>query len=395
MPANTILSDIKIADMTSAMFGPYCTQTLADMGADVVKIEHPAGDMMRYSGKPANTKGMGPMHMTINRGKRSVAWDQKTEEGMLATQRLIESSDIFIHNVRDGGIKRLNLTFDDVKKFNKNIVYVHCTGFGSEGPYAGRPAFDDIIQSQSAMTSLIPRLEGDDKPRCIPSVLVDKVAALHAVYAVLAALRERDKTGEAVFVEVPMFECATNFLLEDHFDGAVFEPPSDDFGFKRSFDKTLQPMKTKDGWIMIAPYSDARWVKAFEVLGASKELEDERLNDRKKRFFNAPFMHERIESYFSSNTTEHWVKVLSEAHVPAAKANAFEDLQDDPHLQATNFFQKRQHPTEGDYWEIQPPVRFHNLPEKEIRPAPHIGQDTDEVLTELGLEPIAKRKTPE
>lgn len=390
MPATTILSDIKIADMTTALFGPYCTQTLADMGADVIKLEPPSGDMMRYAGKPAKTKGMGPMHLTLNRGKRSVAWDQKTDQGKEATRRLLESSDIFIHNVRESGMKRLNLTFEEVKRIKKDIVYVHCAGFGSEGPYAGRPAFDDIIQSLSGMTSLIPRLEGDEQPRCLPSVIVDKVAALHAVYAVLAALRERDKTGSAVFVEVPMFECATHFLLEDHFDGAVFDPPVDDFGFKRSFDKTLQPMQTADGWIMIAPYSDDRWVKAFEVLGASKELEDEQLNDRKKRFFNAPYMHQRIQPYFISNTTDYWVGVFSEAHIPAARANALEDLQDDPHLQATNFFQKREHPSEGDYWEIQPPVRFHNFPEKEIRPASHIGEDTDAVLKELGLEPESK-----
>ena len=168
MPATTILSDIKITEMTSAMFGPYCTQTLADMGADVVKVEPKYGDMMRYSGKPAKSKGMGPMHMTINRGKRSVAWDQKTKEGAEATRRLLASSDIFIHNIRDGGINRLNLTFDEVKKIKKDIVYVHCTGFSSAGPYAGRPAFDDIIQSLSGMTSLIPSLEGDDQPRCMP-----------------------------------------------------------------------------------------------------------------------------------------------------------------------------------------------------------------------------------
>ena len=385
MPATTILSDIKITDMTTAMFGPYCTQTLADMGADVVKVEPPAGDMMRYGGKPAKTKGMGPMHMTINRGKRSVALDQKTEMGQEATRRLIATSDIFIHNVRDSGIKRLNLSYDEVKEIKKDIVYVHCTGFGSDGPYAGRPAFDDIIQSLSGMTSLIPRLEGDDQPRCLPTMIVDKVAALHAVYAVLAALRERDKTGESVFVEVPMFECATHFLLEDHFDGAVFDPAVDDFGFKRSFDRTLQPMKTQDGWIMIAPYSDSRWVKAFEVLGASKELEDEQLNDRKKRFFNAPYMHARIQPYFATNTTDHWVTLFSEAHIPASRANSLEDLQDDPHLKATSFFQKREHPSEGDYWEIQPPVRFHNVAEKEISPAPRIGEHTKSVLNELGL----------
>ena len=385
MPATNILSDIRVADMTTVMFGPYCTQTLADMGADVIKIEPPAGDMMRYGGKPANTRGMGPMHMTINRGKRSVALDQKTEIGKEATRRLIETSDIFIHNVLDSSIKRLNLSFDEVKEIKKDIVYVHCTGFSSQGPYAGKPAFDDIIQSLSGMTTLIPRLEGDEPPRCLPTMIVDKVSALHAVYAVLAALRERDKTGEAVFVEVPMFECATHFLLEDHFDGAVFDPPSDDFGFKRSFERTLQPMKTKDDWIMIAPYTDSRWLKTFEVLGATKELEDEKLKDRKSRFYNSAYMHQRMHPYLETNTTEHWVKVFTEAKIPAARVNSFKDLYDDPHLKATNFFTKREHNTEGDYWEIQPPVKFHNKPEKEIQPAPHIGEHTDSILAELGI----------
>ena len=393
MPAATILSDIKITDMTTVMFGPYCTQTLADMGADVIKLEPPQGDMMRYGGKPANTRGMGPMHMTINRGKRSVALDQKSDMGKEATRKLIETSDVFIHNVRESSIKRLNLTFDEVKAIKPDIVYVHLTGFGSDGPYAGKPAFDDIIQSLSGMTSLIPRLEGDEQPRCLPTMIVDKVAALHAVYAVLGALRERDKSSEAVFVEVPMFECATSFLLEDHFDGAVFEPAVDDFGFKRSFDKTLQPMKTKDGWFMIAPYTDGRWIKAFEAVGASKELEDEKLNDRKKRFYNAQYMHERIRPYFATNTTAHWAKVFDDAQVPGAQANSFHDLHDDPHLKATDFFIKRTHSTEGDYWEIQPPVRFHNLPEKEIMPAPHIGEHTESVLKELGIEPEAQEES--
>lgn len=333
------------------------------------------------------------MHMTINRGKRSVALDQKSDMGKEATRRLIETSDVFIHNVRESGIKRLNLTFDEVKAIKPDIVYVHLTGFGSDGPYAGKPAFDDIIQSLSGMTSLIPRLEGDEQPRCLPTMIVDKVAALHAVYAVLGALRERDKTSEAVFVEVPMFECATSFLLEDHFDGAVFEPPVDGFGFKRSFDKTLQPMKTKDGWFMIAPYTDGRWITAFEAVGASKELEDEKLNDRKKRFYNAQYMHERIRPYFATQTTEHWAQVFDDVQVPGSKANSFQDLHDEPHLKAVDFFTKRNHSTEGDYWETQPPVRFHNLPQKEIQPAPHIGEHTESVLKELGIDYEAQEES--
>ena len=385
MPASSVLSDIKVADMTSTLFGPYCTQTLADMGAEVVKLEPASGDAMRYSGKSANTRGMGPMHMTINRGKRSVAWDQKSELGQEATRRLIARSDVFIHNIRQGAIERLNLTFEEVKKINPNIVYVHLTGFDSRGPYAGRPAFDDIVQSLSGMTSLIGRLQDTEKQSCLPMMLVDKVAALHAVYGVLAALRARDKSNEAQFVEVPMFETATHFLLEDHFDGAVFDPPSDDYGFKRCFDNTLQPMQTSDGWLMIAPYTDSRWITTFEAVGASKELEDEQLNDKKKRFFNAPLKHQRLAKYFISKSTDHWIKILNELGVPASKVNHLDDLLEDPQLKSTNFFNKREHPTEGGYWEIQPPVQFKNSPQTEIRVAPKIGEHTDEVLRELDL----------
>lgn len=385
MPASSVLSDIKIADMTSTLFGPYCTQTLADMGAQVVKLEPSYGDVMRYGGKPAKSKTMGPMHMTINRGKRSVDWDQKSDLGKEATRRLIANSDVFIHNIRQSAIERLNLTFEEVKEINPEIVYVHLTGFDSRGPYAGRPAFDDIVQGLSGMTGLMGRLQNTDQQTCLPMMLVDKVAALHAVYGVLGALHARNKMQEAQFVEVPMFETVTHFLLEDHFDGAVFDPPSDDFGFKRCFDETLQPMKTLDGWIIIAPYTDKRWQKAFEVVGASKELEDERLNDKKKRFFNSAYKHERLASYFTKLKTDQLIHDLNEAGIPASHINNLEDLTSEPQLQATDFFQKREHPTEGMYWEMRPPVHFKDSNETEIRPAPHIGEHTEEVLRELNL----------
>ena len=218
-------------------------------------------------------------------------------------------------------------------------------------------------------------------------MLVDKVAALHAVYAVLGALRLRDRTGEPQCVEVPMFETATHFLLEDHFDGAVFDPPSDEFGFKRCFDNTLQPMKTRDGWIMVAPYTDERWLKAFEIIGANKELQDEQLNDKKKRFFNSSYKHERFASYLVHQSTEHWINEFNNASIPASPVNTLDDLLVDPQLNATDFFTKREHPSEGPYWETRPPVHFKNASEKEIRPAPQIGEHTEEVLRELGMEP--------
>lgn len=385
MPGSSILSDIRVLDLTSFIFGPYCTQTLADMGADVVKVETEHGDVMRTSGKPAKTRKMGPQHLTLNRGKRSVVFDLTAQEGKEALKRLLATSDVFIHNVRVGGIERLGLSYQDVKAIKPDIVYVECLGFGADGPYADRPAFDDVIQAYSGMASLSPRLDGSGKPRFLPSLVADKVSGLHAAYATLAALRHRDQTGEPVFVEVPMFECVTHFLLEEHFAEATFDPPVGDYGFKRSFDDSLQPMQTKDGWLMIAPYTDERWVAAFEVIGAIKELEDERLNDRKKRYFNQDYKHERLAHHLRKETTAHWMAAFDAAQIPVGKVNTLEELQSDAHLQAVSFFQKREHPSEGDYWEIQPPVRFNGEAERELTPAPQLGEHTNELLTELGL----------
>ena len=385
MPGSTLLSGLKVADLTSVLFGPYCTQTFADMGADVVKIEPKSGDIFRYAGKPANTRGMGPSHMTVNRGKRSVVWDMKSDQGKEATKRLIEQSDIFIHNIRQEAIERLGLTFEEVKAIKPDIVYVHCMGFGAEGPYAGNPAYDDLIQGLSGIASLSPIVLEDEQPRFIPMTIADKVSGLHAAYASLAAIIRRDRVGEAVKVDVPMLECTTHFLLEDHFNEATFDPPTGAHGLKNQLDPARKPFKTKDGWIAINPYSDKGWVKVFATMNAEAELKDERLNDRKARFYNYPYMAERINVHLAKQDTAYWLKAFKAADLPAAPVNTMADLRDDPHLAATSFFQRREHPTEGGYWEMQPPVRFPGVPEQTIEPARHIGEDTESVLEELGL----------
>ncbi|MEO0883197.1 MAG: CoA transferase [Pseudomonadota bacterium] len=386
MPATKLLSDIKIADMSTVIFGPYCTQTFADMGADVVKIEPERGDDFRNVGKPAKTRGMGPCHMTMNRGKRSVIWDLKSDVGAEAVRKLITASDVFIHNVRGSAIERLGLSFDDVKAIKPDIVYVHCVGFGSGGPYSGRPAYDDLIQGLSGAASLLPKVDGNPKPRFVPTAFADKVSGLHAAYATLAALRHRDKTGEAVHVEVPMFECITHFLLEEHFYEAVFDPAIGPFCYQRQVDPARQPLQTSDGYIVLAPYVDARWIRLFgDVLGVPEELQDERINDYRGRYYNMAYMLERVQHYLLQNTNAHWLEACAKADIPAAPVNDFDDLQNDPHLKETGFFQRREHPTEGAYWEPQPPVRFHGLEQVEIRPAPLPGQDTELVLMELGL----------
>ncbi|KCZ93485.1 CaiB/BaiF CoA transferase family protein [Hyphomonas johnsonii] len=393
MPGTNFLSDIRVADMTTVIFGPYCTQTLADMGADVIKVEPDGGDDFREVGKPAATRGMGPCHMTINRGKRSVVWDLKSEAGQEAIRALIAGSDVFIHNIRPDAVERLGLTFEEVKTIKPDIVYVHCLGFGTDGPYAGRPAYDDLIQGLSGAASLLPRVDGNPKPRFIPTAFADKVSGLHAVYATLAALRQRDKTGEAVHVEVPMFECITHFLLEEHFYEAVFDPPVGPVCYQRQVDPSRQPLQTSDGWIVVAPYVDARWVRLFDVLGAPEELQDERLSDRRGRYYNMAYMMERVQFHLTAQPTRYWLDAFAASDIPAAPVNDMGELQDDPHLQAVGFFRKREHPTEGGYWETQPPVTFRGAASRTIRPAPLVGEHTDEVLAELGLGVPARRET--
>ena len=387
MPATSLLSDIKIADMTTVIFGPYCTQTLADMGADVVKLEPETGDTFRNVGKPANNRGMGPCHMTINRGKRSVVWDMKSDEGKAAIRKLIEASDVFIHNIRPEAVARLGLTFEDVKAIRPDIVYVHCLGFGTEGPYAGRPAYDDLIQSLSGACNLLPQVDGNEAPRFLPTAFADKVSGLHAMYATLAALHHRARTGEAVHVEVPMFECISSFLLEEHFYEAAFDPPVGPYYYQRQIDPSRQPVRTQNGWITIAPYVDHRWVTLFDAIGQPQELEDERINDYRGRFFNHDYLMSRVQAHFVNFTTEELLDILGKADVPAARVNDISDLREDPHLKAVDFFTRREHPSEGAYWEVKPPVRFVGHAEHEITPAPRLGQHTENILRELGLGP--------
>lgn len=385
MPSTTLLTGTKVVDMTTVLLGPYCTQTLADLGAEVTKIEPPFGDVIRLVSKPAKTSKMSPTHLTLNRGKRCVDWDPKSEQGHEATVRLLKQADVFIHNIRTPAIERLGLSYEKVKAINPGIVYVHAMGFSADGPYADRPAYDDIIQALSGMTSLTERVDGSDERKFLPMAIADKVSGLHAVYATLGGLLHRDKTGDGIHIEVPMLECVTSFLLAEHFDAATMDPPTGTFGYERQLDPTRQPIKTADGWVVIAPYSDDRWIRCLEVLGASQELKTDLLSSPELRRKNRSYLQQCLSRYANRFATAELLKLLDEADIPAAPAHSLEQLQSDPHLLQTNFFQRRSHPTECAYWEIQPPVRFHGLNQETIRPAREIGQDTELVLQELGL----------
>ena len=386
MPRKLPLAGVRIADMSTVVFGPYCTQILADLGADVIKVEPAEGDTIRLVGTPPKTPLMGPVYMRLNRGKRSASWDMKTEKGKRAVRRLLETSDVFIHNIRPDAIDRLGLGYEAVKKVRPDIVYVHCTGFGLGGPYAGLQAYDDVIQAASGAVSLLPRVDGNPRPRYVPMLFADKVSGLHAVYAMMAALIARSRDGEGQHVEVPMFESITSFNMVEHLCDATFVPPTGRWGYARQLDPVRQPMKTRDGYISIAPYVDERWVRFFEAAGHPELLQEKRFIDKPTRRQNMNQMYEAAEKILPEKTTAEWLVILKKAHVPAMRANEIGEVLDDPHLNAGGFFKKREHPTEGSYIEVRQPVRFAGMDYPDARHPPAIGEHTEELNRELGLE---------
>lgn len=381
-PAPRMLEGIRILDMTTVVFGPYATQTLADLGADVIKVEAPGGDTMRYAGKPARTRGMGPCHLALNHGKRSIMLDLKAEDDVATMRELIAESDVFIHNVRDGAIAALGFGYETVRAIRPDIIYVHCVGFGSGGPYADLQAYDDLIQAATGTATLAGRVDGDPRPRYLPSLIADKVAGLHGAYAVLAALVHKLRTGEGQRVEVPMFEAFSHFMLREHLFGATFDPPVGEVGYPRQLDPNRQPFPTADGHISIVPYTDEAVLTLFRVLGRPDLLEAEPFNTPVGRAKGVSQIYAMIAGLTPTRSTADWVTRCHAARLPAMAVRDLADVVDDPHLRATGFFRLRDHPSEGTVREMAQPVRF-GVKLGESTPAPRLGEQGEEIRAEL------------
>jgi crotonobetainyl-CoA:carnitine CoA-transferase CaiB-like acyl-CoA transferase len=380
-----LLEGIRVIDLTSVVFGPYCTQLLAEMGADVIKVEPPTGDIFRRAGVPQHTPAMGPCHMALNRGKRSAALDLKTPADHALMRKLIAGADVFNHNIRAAAIDALGFGATALRAENPALIYVHCVGFGSGGPYSNLQAYDDVIQAASGMTTFMSRVDGDHRPRYVPSTIADKVAGMHAAYATLAAVVHRLRTGEGQTVEVPMFECFTQFLYEEHLFGGTFDPPTGPVGYARQIDPNRQPYPTSDGFISIVPYTDASWAATFAVLGDLHFLDQAEFATPQLRAANATELYARIAQLTPARGTAEWVQLLNAARVPAMAVRDLADIMQDPHLQQTDFFQRQQHPSEGAYFAMRPPVRFSARPDAPLRPAPLLGEHTEQLRAEAGI----------
>jgi crotonobetainyl-CoA:carnitine CoA-transferase CaiB-like acyl-CoA transferase len=376
---------VRIVDLTQFVLGPYATQTLGDLGADVIKIEEPSGDRQRTSGKAPNSRTLGPVFVALNRNKRSVVLDLKGEPGRRALRKLVKTADIFIHNMRPDAMARLGFSYEAVAELKPDIVYVEAMGYAPEGPYAGRQAFDDLIQAASGAFGLQALGNPEAPLRPVPSIIADKTCGLFAVIACLAALRHKEKTGEGQYVCVPMLETFTGFIMAEHLYGETFIPATGKFGHTTTITPYRKPLATKDGWLMVMPANQAQAARFLELGGIPGAYESE-------RFVTAPAPHGKVAVYNAmleeaavTRTTEEWMALCAENSVPVMVAHRSPDIFTDPQLEKT-LFEERQLEGQGTYRAMKPGLRFAKTPASIRREPPELGRDTEEVLAELGLE---------
>jgi crotonobetainyl-CoA:carnitine CoA-transferase CaiB-like acyl-CoA transferase len=376
------LDGIRVLDLTSVVLGPLATQTMGDLGADVIKIEAPAGDTTRYTG-PARSDDMAALFMGLNRNKRSLVLDLKIPSARDALWRLIDGADVFIHSIRPQKIARLGFGHEDVLARNGRIIYAGVHGYGSAGPYAGAPAYDDVIQGQSGSADLMARLTGE--PRYMPTIMADKTCALVAAYSIMAALYEREKSGRGQFIEIPMFETMTAFNMAEHLFGHSFEPPEGPMGYSRVLAPWRRPYATRDGHVCMLAYTDEQWRRFWGEVGRPELITDPRFDNLSNRSDNIEELYRIAGECLTDRTTADWLERLRRLDIPSAPITTLEELADDEHLRAVGFFKQADHPTEGKIVLPDIPVQFDRTAGAINRLQPKLGQHSIEVLRELGL----------
>ncbi len=375
------LDDVRILDLTTVVLGPYATQIFGDMGADVVKVETPSGDSTRSTG-PRRSPDMAAIFMGVNRNKRSIVLDLKQAPACAALGRLIDRADVLIHNMRPQKAAKLGLSPAEVLRRNPRIVYAGLYGYRNGGPYSGKPAYDDVIQCQSGVASLMAVQTG--RPRYAPTVIADKTSALAATYSVLAALFKRERTGKGQIVEVPMFETMASFILLEHLFGKTFVGEDWSAGYNRVLDPFRQPYQTSDGFIGMMAYSDLQWARFWQEVGKSELVSDRKFNNLTSRTENISELYRTAAECFRNRTTAEWESVLSKLEIPNARINSLDDLLADPHLNSVGFFRRVKHATEGEIILTDAPTRFNGEVAAFDRLQPHLGEHSIEILREAG-----------
>jgi crotonobetainyl-CoA:carnitine CoA-transferase CaiB-like acyl-CoA transferase len=377
------LAGIRVIDLTTVVLGPFATQILGDMGADVIKVESPDGDNCRWIG-PSRTKGMGSYFAMLNRNKRSVVLDLKRPAAKDALLRLVDGADVFVHNMRLGAADRLGLGYAALSARNQRLVYACASGFRKGSSKQEHPAFDDLIQGMSGLAAL--NAGPDGAPRYVPSVVVDKLTGQTLASMIGMALFHRERTGQGQEVHVPMLETMLSFLLVEHLWGAVLNQPELGLGYPRMLTPHRRPYATQDGYISVIAVSDAHWRRLFEAMDRSALIEDPRFATIAARSDNVDALYAVLADGMRERTTAAWLHVLSALDIPCGPVNSLTDLLQVDYLHETDFFQQMRHPLDGDVTVTAIPARFSASPPSVRTLWPALGQHTTEVLREIGCD---------
>ena len=374
------LAGIRVIDLTSVVFGPYATQIMADMGAEVIKVEPPAGDNTRWiSAGPA--EGMGGIHVNVNRGKRCLMLDLTRDADKQVLRKLIATADVFLHSLRARAIAKRGFAYADGKAIRPDIVYTNCYGYSRRGPYGNKPAYDDTIQAEAGITHVQNLINGE--PGFVGTIMADKVAGLHALYATMMALFHRERSGEGQELEVTMFEALTSFMLVEHANGKLFSPPLGPANYHRAVERNRRPYRTKDGYVAALVYNDKHW-KAF-VDRVQPEWNSPEFDTLEQRAKQIGRVYGLLGETFLTRTTQEWLDLLTELHIPCTRLNSTDDLFEDEHLAAVGFFEQM----DSDYGTLTypgVPTWFSATPGRVGGPAGRLGQDNEAILKELGID---------
>jgi crotonobetainyl-CoA:carnitine CoA-transferase CaiB-like acyl-CoA transferase len=378
------LEGVRVVDLTTVVVGPICTRTLADQGAEVVKVEAPGGDILRYLAAGSRTPAMSGKFINFNRNKRSIVLDIKQPEGLAALKRLIAAADVFVSNVRPAALARAGLDHASLAPLNPRLIHCGIVAFGTDGRYANRPAYDPIIQSLSGVAGTFDRAIGE--PRFVPMVMTDHITGLVSAQAIGFALYRREKTGVGEAIEVPMFETMASFVTSEHLGAATFDPPEGPTGDARLLSNDYRPLPTLDGYITVRPNDNRQSFAFFDAIGRPELKEDPRFSTPIRRTENAAdYFTVQVEA-LARKTTAEWLEIFAKADVPAAGYNSIDDLLEDPHLQDVGFWNFDEHPTEGRIRRTRTPVTFRGGMREQVLPAPRLGAQTREILAEAGYD---------
>ncbi|WP_038212925.1 CaiB/BaiF CoA transferase family protein, partial [Xenophilus azovorans] len=376
------LTGLKIVDLTTVLMGPFATQVLADMGADVIKVEPPEGDAVRHLG-PMRNPGMSAGFLHVNRNKRSVVLDLKQDAGRAQLLALVGTADVFVTNIRPAAVARLRLDHEALARANPAIISVSLVGYGQDGPYAAKAAYDDMIQAACAIPSLIAQVS-DGVPRYVPLAIVDRIVGQAAATAILAAVVHRMKTGEGQCVEVPMFETMVPYVMSEHMSGLTYVPPHGEPGYRRLLAPSRQAYATRDGFVCTMLYTNRHWADFFALAGQPGRCDaDERMRTIAARTRHIDALYAEVAQVLKTNTTAYWIDALSKADIPVMRLHTLESIMTDPHLRAVGFFRQTEHPSEGTVLDMAPMGRWSRSQPDTPRPAPRLGEHTQEVLASL------------